>query len=442
MGLKGEHFSLYASDGNDELISFEPNRKLIPASVTKIITAAAALRELEPSYKVTTELLANSPIEKGILKGPLFLRGGGDPGFVSESMWVLVNELTRSQITRLEGDIVVDDSKFDHIRFDPTRDPVRNDRAYDAPVGAMSMNWNSVNVFVRPAGRAGEKAQVVADPDTDYIKINNQTQTVSGHTVDLHVSRKGQPLADDDAIGVGDQLTISGRIGIHAPEKVIYRSISHPDIWAGYNLVAFMKQRGIEFKGKIISGLTPPSARMIAHVESKPVGAMVADMLKFSNNFVAEMLTKHLSLKIAPDQPGSLSLGLQAIRRSLPFFGVTEAMVEVNNPSGFSRKNSLSALGLTQILKSIQNSFGFYPELVAGLPISGRDGTLKSRLSKMAQKVRAKTGYMTGIVSLAGYIDRGPGRVATFAFIFNGPASKADEAKSLMDTLCERIAEK
>ena len=440
--LKPEDVALYAADGPHVLISHNADKFMIPASVTKILTAAAALKVLEPTTKVATEILSENTVDgSGVLRGPLYLRGGGDPGFVSETLWNLVNDFTRLGVNRVEGDIFVDDTLFDKVRFDPDRDPVRNDRAYDAPVGAMSMNWNAVNVYIRPGSKVGEPARVFADPETRYIQVTNQTKTTSGDRVEVTVSRKGTTLGEDDTVEAGDHLVLSGRVGKDAPEKVIYKKISQPDLWSGHNLQAFLAHRGINVSGGVRAGKVPRSAKLLVRVESKPVSAMVLDMMKFSNNFVAEMLTKQMALKLG-SEPATLSKGVEVLRGFLKSIGAEESSVKVYSPSGFSHKNQITAQGLYRVLLAVRNDFQESPEFLASLPVSGKDGTLKSRMQKVPQKVRAKTGYMAGIVSLAGFVDRGPGESVPFAFLFNGPAEKADEAKAFMDYLCERLAKK
>src|SRR6185312_13675932 len=152
------------------LFDLNGGRQLIPASVTKLATASTVLQRLGPSFKFQTTLWSTGTVKDGVLHGDLILKGGGDAGFVSETMWFLVNEFTRTGVQKIEGDIAVDDTDFDAIREDPSRDPERVDRAYDAPVGAMSFNWNSINIFVRPTN-VGEPPQVVLDPVNDYYQV-------------------------------------------------------------------------------------------------------------------------------------------------------------------------------------------------------------------------------------------------------------------------------
>ena len=159
----------------------------IPASLTKIVTAVVALNEFPPNHKFHTRLVSTGKIHGDVLKGDLILKGGGDPGFVSETMWFLVNEFVRTGIHRIEGDIIVDDSYFDTIRFDSSRDPARVDRAYDAPIGAMSFNWNSLNIFLRPSKKVGDPIRVFTDPKNEYFHVINRSKTVKGRRKRLEV---------------------------------------------------------------------------------------------------------------------------------------------------------------------------------------------------------------------------------------------------------------
>lgn len=174
-GLSESQMSLYvglASNENpQEILNVQGKKKIIPASVTKLVTAGAVIHHFPPGFKFKTTLLSNAKVENGVLKGDLYLKGGGDPSFVSETMWYLVNVFTRQQIQSVEGKIIVDDSLFDRQRFDSSRQKERVDRAYDAPTGAMSFNWNSINIFIRPGQKSGEEAKVFADPESDYIRL-------------------------------------------------------------------------------------------------------------------------------------------------------------------------------------------------------------------------------------------------------------------------------
>lgn len=387
--------------------------KKIPASISKLATAAAVLDQFPPGHKFKTVLALDiGKVTDEVYTGDLYLQGGGDPSFVSENMWFLVNQFERSQIKKIKGSIVVDDLLFDSVRFDESRQENRVDRAYDAPVGAMSFNWNSINIFVRP-DPSGKNPKVFLDPDVGLFTVDNRAQQNEGDKTDVFVERKGS------------KIIVSGTIGKKSKEFVAYKNVEDPADWSGRNLKLFLKQRNIIVDGDVKTGVMPKSMKTVAEYESKAIEGILADMNKFSNNFVAEMLTKNLS--ISGDGIGTLKKGMGKINEYLARIKLPKDQYYLVNPSGLTRENKLSAKAMTYLLEVIHKDFKIFPEMLVSLPISGVDGTLKKRMkNEPAERwVRAKTGYLTGVVSLAGYAGRADGRVFQFAFIFNGGTDEA-----------------
>ena len=423
-GVQLKDLGMYASvgegDGRKVVIDVNGQQTMIPASITKIATASAVLANFPPGYKFKTQLWTTGEVKNGVLKGNVYLKGGGDPSFVSENMWFLVNAFLRTDIKRIEGDIVVDDSLFDKMRYDVSRQKERVDRAYDAPVGAMSFNWNSVNIFVRP-GKNGDEAKVTIDPENDYIRLVNKAKTISGSDNKLLADRKEDSKFDGDVIHVG------GGIGKNNKEIVIFKNIMQPDLWSGYNLKAFMAQRGVAVTGSIKTGTTPETATLGAESESKAIEQILADMNKFSNNYVAEMLTKNLGT-IKKQKAVTLADGMTVINEHMQSLQIPKDQMTLLSPSGLTRENKMSAFAMWKVLQHLRNDFRVQPEFLTSLPIAGIDGTLKKRMkgSTAERWIRAKTGYINNVVSLAGYAGLEDGRVITFTFIYNG---STDEAK-------------
>ncbi len=413
-----------------QVYGLNEQKEFIPASITKLATAAAVLKRLGPSFKFQTTVCSAGAVKSGTLHGDVVLKGGGDTGFVSESMWSLANEFARTGIRKIEGDVVVDDSDFDKTRADPSRDSERVDRAYDAPVGAMSFNWNSVNIYVRPT-QVGQKPQVYLDPLTDYYQVENKAKTVNGLGVALEVSRSGQ------------KVVVKGTIGLSHDEFVAYKNIDDPADWSGKNLAFFLEQRGIRVTGEVRAGKKSESCKLLAKTDSKPITQHIADMMKFSNNYIAEMLTKDLAVQSGVI-PGTLEGGMKIIRANLAEnMGLDSKRYTLVNPSGLSRHNLMRARDLAEILVQANRNFPYFAEFLSALPIAGNDGTLKKRMLNSAATgwVRAKTGSMSGIVSLAGYAGRKNGEVKAFAFVFNGKADQGDTVRHLFDALATELAQ-
>ena len=409
--ISPEDVSLQILEDSTEVFSLNASTKKIPASISKLFTTFAIVKKFPIGHKFYTRLFTDGK--------NIYLVGGGDPSFVSENLWYLVNEFSRSGIKSVKGNVIVDDSLFDKIRYDESREANRVDRAYDAPVGAMSFNWNSVNIFVKPAKKDGDGALVTIDPESNYFELINNTKTVS--------SAKKDPAELVVTLSSTKRIiTVSGEIRKGEGEKVIYKNVAEPDLWAGKNLVYFLKQRGITVEGHIENGKVPADAELVASFESKNLSYIMADMNKFSNNFVAEMLVKDLA---AQEQKSGATLrrGVDIIRAELAKIGLSRDDVVFLNPSGLTRDNLFSAAALNKALTEIKNDFSVYPVFLNGLPIAGVDGTLRKRMKNTIAEgwVRAKTGYLDGVVSLAGFAGKRDGAVLTFTFLYNGPREES-----------------
>jgi D-alanyl-D-alanine carboxypeptidase/D-alanyl-D-alanine-endopeptidase (penicillin-binding protein 4) len=444
--IKKHHFNesslgLYIEDEGREIFNINASKLMVPASLTKIVTAAAVLNSFPMNKKFDTKIMANQVIKNGKLSGDLCLKGGGDPSFVSEKMWYLVNELKRTDLSIIEGDLLVDATRFDDELFDSGRESVRVDRAFDAPISAASFNWNSTNIFIRPGESSGAPAKVWLDPKSDYLELENNTKTTSKSGVkSLEASRVKS--------GDHDKIIVSGTISLDAPEAVIYKSISNPNLWIGLHLKEFLNQRGITLKGKVKVAACPANALAIATSPSKNLNEILSDMLKFSNNFVAEMLAKNLAAEQSTNS-ARMKDGIEEIKKYLDSIGFERKDYVLENVSGLTRDNRFSAKQLAFILNSVKNDFLYFPEFASGLPIAGVDGTLKNRMKsknglKMAHPddqnlVRAKTGYLDGVVGLGGYIGRKNNSPLIFVFMFNGDYQQGMATRAMFDDLIKQL---
>jgi len=432
-GLKAEQLGLIVSaPGGTTVYALNETKGFVPASLSKIVTGAGVIDALLPTYQFHTQVFVDGTQTGTDLKGNVYLKGGGDPAFVSEKMWFLVNEFYRENIRHIDGKIVVDDTLFDDQAFDSSREDVRVERAYDAPVGAMSFNWNSVSFFIRPGSKAGEPAKVWVDPPNEYIKLKSKVMTTSGVT----------SLDSNREVKDGfEEVTVTGKIAVGGKEQHIYKNITSPALFSGYHFKEFLKQRGITVSGGVQKGVVPQGARLAADCPSEPLSKILVDMAKFSNNYVAEMLTKDLAA-IKLGTPAKLSDGVAQLKEFLKKVGVPADQAVFSNPSGLTRNNVLSPLQFLTVLRYVQNQFALFPEFVQALPIAGVDGTLEHRFHGTGAErwVRAKTGLLEGVTGLAGYAGRGNGDVLTFAFLYNGGADGA-RVRAVFDELAASLTQ-
>ena len=421
-GVPKSQIGLWVGHKGQKIFSLNGEEKFIPASVSKILPAATTLSKVRSNHKFETYLYIDGTIDsEKTLNGNLYLVGGGDPSFTSEDMWMLVNHFTREGIVRITGDIIVDDERFDETRFDPGRDEDGSDRdkSYTAPVGAMSFNWNSVNIIVRP-GKGSQKSKVFVNPENDYIEIINRANTRSGSGNSLSVTRLGLRFTDQGE--PKDTILIQGSIGRNLKEASFYRNITRPDYWAGANLKSFLKQRGINVEGMVKDGVVPRNAKKLVTYEGRPLHGVASDMMKFSNNYLAEMLTKNLAFLNDRKPRATMDEGLEVIRLFLDKKGIKRGDYELTSPSGLSRKNKFRPKDIHNLLEDLRLNMLNFPEYLAAQAVSGTDGTLKNRMQggSVKGRIRAKTGTLSGVVGLAGYAMRADGEVITFAFLYNG----------------------
>ncbi len=405
---------VFSLSRQESLYRLNADKSLSPASAIKLLTGLVALKKLGADFTYKTGVYATGTLSGGVLKGDLYLKGGGDPSLVTERLHLLADEVARSEIKQITGNIFVDDWTFDQVSIDPNRIVTNSDRPYNAPVGGLSFNYNTTTLYFRPAEAAGQRARVFVEPDTGYIEIKNQAQTTSKtSSYSLVASReKGKDR---------DNVMVKGGIPLGLLEQKTYFSITQPGVYAGSALKWMLQNRGITVRGKDIKHeKTPSSARRMAELESLPLRDIVILMNKFSNNFIAETLVKTLGREIK-GVPGTTEGGLEVIREEATKLGVNTAGFKIVSGSGLTRDNRTSANQFIQLINAAYLDFDVLPELLSSLPIAGRDGTLKRRLKGTSAfgRLRAKTGSIDGVSSLVGIVQSRGGELLGFAVLMN-----------------------
>ena len=417
-GLPSHQLGLVVSNGQEVLYQINADRDFIPASLAKIFTASALLDSLSPSLKFTTHFLATNEIKNAKLTGDLYLQGGGDPSFVSESLWNLVNNLTRNNLKIIDGDLIVDDSRFDKERKGP-RLPQHSHSSYDALVGALSFNWNTANIYLRPGKKVESPLLITIDPSSLYFSsIEEKTKTVKKmQKKNISVHRKKEKKRRES-------LKIRGTLPLHHSEVLLYRNILFPAIWTGWNTIHFLQQRDIQLTGEVKRGFTPSNARVLAQWHSRPLTEHIKLMMKYSNNFMVEMLIKNMVVELK-GKKGNLKDGLKIIKRHIHKIGIPSQEYRLVQASGLSRQNKIKPRHLLKILKYWLHH-PLQPEFESAFPLANEDGTLKKYFNKRTLKgrIHAKTGHLNGVTGLAGYLITRSGKKNIFVFLFNGPSSK------------------
>jgi D-alanyl-D-alanine carboxypeptidase/D-alanyl-D-alanine-endopeptidase (penicillin-binding protein 4) len=416
-------------DTGEVLFEHNADRSYNPASVTKILTTAAALQALGPGYKFETKVSRAGRLEGGVLKGDLVIRGDGDPSLTLERMWRIASLVKVAGVSEVTGDIVIDDSYFDRVREGSGYDDFDDNRAYTAPVGAVSATWNTVAVAIRPGAKPGAALDVALDPPTSYVTLVNKGTTGAAGT------RRRVSVAVDDA---KKTLTVSGSMPLYHAEKFYYRPIDDPPRYFATLLKEYMAKGGIR-AGE--NAAVPANPTSLFTFESEPLGVIVRDLNKFSNNFTAEQILKAFGAW-RYGAPGNTQKGLDAVAEYLDKNGVPKGSVVMRNGSGLARDNKVSPRTFLAALSAAYDDFEVRGDFVASMGIAGEDGTLAHRMigTPAEGNVRAKTGTVDGSTCVAGYARAANGHTLAFAILMNGVGGKVRRAVSLQDRVGAAMA--
>ena len=425
--LRGAKVGLVVVDLVSGEVVYEraPDRLLNPASVTKVITAAVALRRLGPEFRFVTTVATVEKPEQEKLAGHLYVQGSGDPKLTTEMMYKLASNVASMGVREVTGDIVVDESYFDGQRLGAGWEQDPSDRPYQAPVGAASVNFNALEVRVLPGHKPGAPARAFTDPATSYVRIENDATTVGAGGGTKIVARSVQK-------GDHNVIEVSGKIALRHPGWTTWRKLDHPPLYFGTLFKEMLFRLGVKVSGKVRPGLTPPEARPLAVIRSPQLGLLISDMNKVSQNFMAEQILKTVGAQTA-GKPGSWENGVRAVETLLEEWKIPRGSYTFKNGSGLNDVNRFTPRQLVTVLSRMYAHFPTAAEFVASLAVSGADGSVKRRLAakELYRRVRVKTGWLRGVSCLAGYV--GARRPLAFALFLNGVKNSGAGSRAQKD---------
>jgi D-alanyl-D-alanine carboxypeptidase/D-alanyl-D-alanine-endopeptidase (penicillin-binding protein 4) len=429
------------------LVSHNADRLFIPASNAKLVVAAAAAHYLDPDFRYVTTLEASGDIVDGVLRGDLVVRGRGDPtisGRYERGMLAVLESLADSLrargIRRIDGAVIADESHWDS-------DYVRGDwEAYDllwwyaAPVGALGFNDNAIDFSIAP-GAAGRAAAISWQPETSYfVFVNRSTTGAAGTPNTLDLTR----------IAGTDTIVAYGSIPANAARSTQYFAVDDPARYTATVLRETLERSGIDVGSdavRVIRGAAPwrepapaaGAARVLVEHRSVPLPRLIAPVLQTSQNWFAEQLLKTIGREAGGE--GSWRRGLELERRFLiDVVGVDSTAFRLRDASGLSTGNLAAPNALVQILSYIARTPRMQSALEA-MPVSGAaTGSLRRRLEDLNGRVVAKTGSISNVDSLSGFLTTNSGRRVVFAIIVNGSGQSSATMRPLLDDIVRAIA--
>ncbi len=417
-------------DSGRFLATYDEHTSLNPASNAKLYTAAAALAMLHGDHRFETTL--SGTIKGGAIVGSLVLRGHGDPSLTTADLWTMVEELRAEGVTKITGDLLVDQRFFDEQTTPPAFEQQPNEwAAFRAPVAAVALNENTVTLSVRPT-RAGAAALAAFDPP-GYVDVDGEVKTAESgaDTVGLELSPNGRRLS----------AKLSGAVAEDSRLVRYARRVEDPALLAGYALRALLERAEIAVTGEVKPG-SLKKATVLARHQSAPLAELLFALGKQSDNFYAEMVFKGLGGEVKA-RPAKSADAATLVTQWLDKVGANDAGVVIKNGSGLFDSNRTTAASVVSLLRVAYRDPAIAPEFVSQLAIGGVDGTLRNRFhaERGRRAVRAKTGTLEDAIALSGYVlgPSGRGPIA-FSIIMNHIVGKVASGRAAADGLVEMIA--
>lgn len=406
-----------------------PDRPRNPASNQKLLTSAAALRRLGPSFSASTRV--EGTIEDGRV-AKLVIRPSGDPSLGYAGLAALAESVRLRGVDYVDR-VVIDDTYFDDQILPPAfEQQPREAAAFRAAISAFAVNRNSYVVHLGPGSEIDGPARVRVLSE-DYVQIDNRTVTKA--------SGPPTPTIDDEITPEG-YLAVVVEGGIPKQVGTLYyrRRVPDPKSYAASLLVRSLKRAGIRGALRVEYGAVEETLPLIGQMPSAPLSTLLYALGKWSDNFTAEMLLKIMGAQA--ERPGSSARGVDVVLAELREMGVdTEGLVMING-SGLFDGNQVKPQQITQTLVAVYRDPSISAEYLAHLAVAGSDGTLQSRLEDLPRPrmVRAKTGTLRDVIALSGYVLGEPDRSIAFSFLANGVAGKHQAARDLADDIVRALA--
>ena len=429
-------------DTGETLYARNPEKMFVPASNMKIVTGAAALEALGPDYRYRTAVVAAGPVRGGALEGDLVVVGSGDPTLSSQfregadtraAFRAWADSLKARGITRVTGRIVGDDDRFDDVplgrgwAWDDLED------YYAAEVSALELNEGVVGVRVAPGPRAGAPGVVTLDPPTSYTPVTNRTTTAAAGTPErVRVTRAE----------TGPGLVVTGTIPLDTPSVSTDIAIRNNTAYFATVLREVLEEEGIDVAGAAVDVDAlgrRPAARdtLFVHV-SPPLREVMAAFMKPSQNQIGEMLLKTLGAELRGQ--GTAAAGAAVVDSLVGAWGLPRNRLAQADGSGLSRYNLVAPAVLMGILEHMAAS-PHAAEWTASLPVAGADGTLENRMrgTVLQGNVRAKTGTLSGVRALSGYLTTAAGERIVFSTVVNHHTLTSRDADRLAEAALLRL---
>jgi D-alanyl-D-alanine carboxypeptidase/D-alanyl-D-alanine-endopeptidase (penicillin-binding protein 4) len=410
-------------------LSHSPDVQRNPASVMKTVTTWAALETLGPAYTWRTEVYFDGPFDGNRLDGDLVLKGYGDPFLVEEHYWKMLRSLRTTGLSEITGDFVVDATHFDVVEDDPGAFDNEPYRTYNVVPNALLVNFKAVQFRVL-VDAANGRVRVVPEPALSNLEVDNRLRLGDGACGGF---QRGVSFEHADSTAL-DDVVLSGTYSRRCNAYSLGRTALQHDTYAFGLFETLWREIGGKFSGELRSAPAPESAQRALTWRSPPLGEIIRNINKNSNNVMTRQLLYTLGAeRFGP--PGTTAKGIEAVNELLTARGIDPKPLVLHNGAGLSRNERVSARFLVDLLLAAARS-PYAAEFIASLSLGGMDGTTRGRFGGGPADgvMHVKTGRIDHVSALAGYVHgQGGGTYVVAIFVNNpeahrGPGQEIEEA--------------
>jgi len=464
-------------DSGQVIYEQDANKFVRPASNMKLYTVAAAFDRLTPDFHFVTSVYAKEKLEDGKVKGDLIVYGRGDPSIAArfnngdyfKGINDLADRIVAADVKRIKGDLVGDESYFNGAPVGSGWEWEDLTWSYGAQVSALTINDNAIDLNIRPGDKVGAPVTITTGPPSSSFMtiVNRATTTAKGSRGDLHIYR-----------GLGaNSLEITGTLPLGDAGFVGGVSIPDPALAFVSMLRDALIKRGVKIDGRVrtvnsrsgesvmrrmppllmgaAGGANQPLVE-IASLQSEPFNSIAAQTLKPSQNQYTELILRTLGRLRIQTLAGNVGTqevysfadarddeenGLEVVKKFLRQAGVGDNDVALNDGSGLSRNDLISANTTIQLL-TFMSKHKYFAQFREALPIAGVDGTLRTRMrgTPAEGNLRAKTGSLSSVASLSGYVTTAGGEHLVFSMMLNNYPDAAAVRRDSIDAIAVLLA--
>lgn len=415
---------------------YKKNDKILlhPASNMKILTSSTALLFLTPNYEFKTSLYYSGEIRDSILYGDIFIEGGFDPDFTDKDLDTFITIIKSQGINKINGNIFADISNKDSL-FWGNGWMWDDDPSTDAPyLSSLNINDNAITVIVETSKNFSSQIQnpiVRLEPNTNFVKLKNLIEITNSEKTNIEITR--------DFLNHSNEIIIKGKLNPNSQSNSLQKRLNviNPHLY----FLTLFKEKLIEnniYVSGVLDTLTKEQNANLLFSLSRKYSEVIKNLNKESDNLSAEMSFYALSYEFF-GKPATAENGIKMIDSLILLCKLNPKNYRIVDGSGVSHYNLVSAELLIETLKYIYYKYPkLYKILYESFPIAGIDGTLERRMRETSafNNVHAKTGTLSGVSSLSGYLTAKNNHQIAFSILVQNQI-KNSRATEYQNKICE-----